>query len=94
MAEEQIQGAHKEKQGTHFEEGTMHKHGAGEAPAKGNDRTARMGTGSIPKLVLEFAIPSIVGMLVTVPTTLSTPFSWARPWAKSAFRWPRQPCPL
>lgn len=64
MAEEQIQGAHKEKQGTHFEEGTMHKHGAGEAPAKGNDRTARMGTGSIPKLVLEFAIPSIVGMLV------------------------------
>lgn len=64
MAEEQIQGAHEEKQGTHFEEGTMHKHGAGEAPAKGNDRTARMGTGSIPKLVLEFAIPSIVGMLV------------------------------
>lgn len=28
------------------------------------DRVARMGTGSIPKLVVEFAIPSVVGMLV------------------------------
>ena len=42
----------------------MRKHVAGGAAAKGNDRTARMGTGPIPKLVLEFAIPSIVGMLV------------------------------
>lgn len=42
----------------------MRKHVAGGATAKGNDRTARMGTGPIPKLVLEFAIPSIVGMLV------------------------------
>ena len=42
----------------------MRKHAAGGAAAKGNDRTARMGTGPIPKLVLEFAIPSIVGMLV------------------------------
>ena len=64
MAEEQIQGERKENQGTHFEEGTMRKHAAGGAAAKGNDRTARMGTGPIPKLVLEFAIPSIVGMLV------------------------------
>lgn len=31
---------------------------------KGDARTARMGTGSIPKLIVEFAIPSIVGMLV------------------------------
>lgn len=31
---------------------------------KGDARTARMGTGSIPKLIIEFAIPSIVGMLV------------------------------
>ena len=64
MAEEQIQGERKEHQGAHFEEGTMRKHAAGGAAAKGNDRTARMGTGPIPKLVLEFAIPSIVGMLV------------------------------
>ena len=64
MAEEQIQGERKEHQGAHFEEGTMRKHVAGGATAKGNDRTARMGTGPIPKLVLEFAIPSIVGMLV------------------------------
>lgn len=31
---------------------------------KENERTARMGKASIPKLILEFAIPSIVGMLV------------------------------
>ena len=42
----------------------MRKHVAQGAAAKGNERTARMGTGPIPKLVLEFAIPSIVGMLV------------------------------
>lgn len=64
MAEEQIRGEQKEHQGAHFEEGTMRKHVAGGAAAKGNERTARMGTGPIPKLVLEFAIPSIVGMLV------------------------------
>lgn len=31
---------------------------------KGDARTARMGTGSVPRLIMEFAIPSIVGMLV------------------------------
>lgn len=29
-----------------------------------DDRVSRMGTGSIPKLVVEFAIPSIIGMMV------------------------------
>lgn len=29
-----------------------------------NDRVARMGTDSIPKLIIEFAIPSVIGMLV------------------------------
>lgn len=33
------------------------------APA-GNDKVARMGTASIPSLIVEFAIPSIIGMLV------------------------------
>lgn len=32
--------------------------------AGGDDRVRRMGTGSIPKLVVEFAIPAILGMLV------------------------------
>ncbi len=31
---------------------------------KGQERVARMGTASIPKLIIEFAVPSIVGMLV------------------------------
>ncbi|MDO4291487.1 MAG: MATE family efflux transporter [Eggerthellaceae bacterium] len=35
-----------------------------EKKSKSEDRVARMGTGSIPKLVVEFAIPSVVGMLV------------------------------
>ncbi|WP_253904758.1 MATE family efflux transporter [Adlercreutzia sp. ZJ473] len=35
------------------------------APAsKGDAKVARMGTASVPKLVVEFAIPSVVGMLV------------------------------
>lgn len=37
---------------------------AGAAGEKGDDRVRRMGTGSIPKLVIEFAIPAILGMLV------------------------------
>lgn len=36
----------------------------GERPLKRDARTARMGTASIPKLLIEFAIPAIVGMLV------------------------------
>lgn len=31
---------------------------------RGDDRVKRMGTGNIPKLVVEFAIPAILGMLV------------------------------
>ncbi len=31
---------------------------------KRNDKVARMGTASVPRLVLEFAIPSIIGMVV------------------------------
>lgn len=31
---------------------------------KRDDRVSRMGTGSIPKLLVEFAVPSIVGMMV------------------------------
>lgn len=47
-----------------FSKGTMREdHPVRRAP-KGDARTARMGTGSIPKLIIEFAIPSIVGMLV------------------------------
>ena len=34
------------------------------AARKGGDKVDRMGTGSIPKLIVEFAIPSILGMLV------------------------------
>ena len=60
MAEDQDQGI-AENSDAHFEKGTMHSK---TAPSKRDERTARMGTGSIPKLVLEFAIPSIVGMLV------------------------------
>lgn len=37
----------------------------GKGPGRsGGDKVARMGTASIPKLILEFAIPSILGMLV------------------------------
>lgn len=32
--------------------------------ARGQDRVERMGSGSVPRLVVEFAIPSVVGMLV------------------------------
>lgn len=60
MAEDQDQGI-AENSDAHLEKGTMHSK---TAPSKRDERTARMGTGSIPKLVLEFAIPSIVGMLV------------------------------
>lgn len=35
-----------------------------EVASHGNERTMRMGSASVPKLLLEFAIPSIVGMLV------------------------------
>ncbi len=31
---------------------------------KGNDKVARLGNGSIPRLIIEFAIPAIIGMLV------------------------------
>lgn len=34
------------------------------AARQGGDKVDRMGTGSIPKLMIEFAIPSILGMLV------------------------------
>ncbi len=61
MVEDQNRGIAENPSSAHFEKGTMH---AKAAPSKRDERTARMGTGSIPKLVLEFAIPSIVGMLV------------------------------
>lgn len=34
------------------------------AARKGGDKVDRMGTGSIPRLIVEFAVPSILGMLV------------------------------
>lgn len=37
---------------------------AGAPAKKENERVTRMGTGNIPKLVVEFAIPAILGMLV------------------------------
>lgn len=40
------------------------KGGKGSVGAHGNERTRRMGTASVPLLLLEFAIPSIIGMLV------------------------------
>lgn len=92
MAEEQIQGERKEHQGAHFEEGTMRKHVAGGAAAKGNDRTARMGTGPIPKLVLEFAIPSIVGMLVNGAYNVIDSIFLGQAMARLAFRWQLPPC--
>ena len=61
MAEKHDREIGEGRQGAHFEKGTMH---AKPTHPKRDERTARMGTGSIPKLVLEFAIPSIVGMLV------------------------------
>ena len=33
-------------------------------PQSGNDKVARLGNGSIPRLIIEFAIPAIIGMLV------------------------------
>lgn len=50
-----------------FSKGTLHDsapQASNRPSSKGDQRTARMGTGSIPKLIIEFAIPSIVGMLV------------------------------
>ena len=50
-----------------FAKGSLHKGDTskpGQKLHKGDARTARMGTDSIPKLIMEFAIPSIVGMLV------------------------------
>ena len=35
-----------------------------DASSKGDARVMRMGTASVPRLVVEFAIPSVVGMLV------------------------------
>ena len=31
---------------------------------EGQDKVARMGTGSVPKLLLEFSLPGVAGMLV------------------------------
>lgn len=57
--------------GPRFIKGSLHKasskseeDGKPRKKQKEDNRTARMGTGSIPHLVLEFAIPSVVGMLV------------------------------
>lgn len=65
----QTKGETKSSQGPRFVRGSLHasRSSAEQEPEKAHqhdERTARMGTGSIPKLVLEFAIPSIVGMLV------------------------------
>lgn len=40
------------------------------AVAKGNQKVDRLGTGSIPKLIVEFAIPAIAGMLVNAAYNL------------------------
>ena len=37
---------------------------------QGNDRVARMGTASLPRLITEFAIPAILGMLVNAAYNL------------------------
>ena len=34
------------------------------ASSAGDDKVLRMGTASIPRLITEFAIPSVVGMLI------------------------------
>ena len=79
-----------------FAKGSLHK---GDTPKpeqklrKGDARTARMGTGSIPKLIMEFAIPSIVGMLVNggynvIDSTL------VRQWGKLVFQLQQQQCRL
>lgn len=44
-------------------EGTK-EHMSASAPPGRNDKVSRMGTDSIPKLITEFAIPAILGMLV------------------------------
>ena len=65
MAEEPQEQRSSEQEGPRFEKGSMREAADKTRPAsKGDERTARMGTGSIPKLIVEFAIPSIVGMLV------------------------------
>lgn len=54
--------------GPTFVRGSLREKGssadASAAPARHHERTARMGTASVPKLIVEFAVPSIVGMLV------------------------------
>lgn len=47
-----------------FSKGSLREERPSRPNKAGDARTARMGTGSIPKLIMEFAIPSIVGMLV------------------------------
>ncbi len=48
-----------------FAKGSLrNKAGEIKSNPRAEDRTKRMGNGSIPKLIIEFAIPSIVGMLV------------------------------
>ena len=48
-------------------EGALPQEGQGKGPAaqrEGSQQVMRLGTGNIPKLVLEFAIPAIAGMIV------------------------------
>lgn len=67
MTEEQKPTEQPARKRPRFKKGSLHSNklqrSGAPAPAQ-DERTARMGTGSIPLLVLEFAIPSIVGMLV------------------------------
>ena len=53
-----------DKKSVTFSKGSLREERSAQPSKKGDARTARMGTGSIPKLIMEFAIPSIVGMLV------------------------------
>ena len=61
---EQLDDQNAQKSAVVFSKGSLHEDRSDRRPHKGDERTARMGSGSIPKLILEFAIPSIVGMLV------------------------------
>ncbi len=62
---EGLQGQKGAEETARFQKGSLREaKGSGKLEPQGDSRTARMGTDSIPKLIAEFAIPAIVGMLV------------------------------
>ena len=53
-----------------------------------DSKVSRMGTASIPRLITEFAIPAILGMVVNGAYNVVDSIFTGRPWARSACRRP------